>query len=268
MFIIKILGEFNQFNEMNITIKSALEQEKMRLAGRLAASVLDMIGEFVTPGITTEELDNICHSYIVDNLSAIPAPLNYKGFPKSICTSVNHVVCHGIPGEKILKNGDFLNIDITVIKDGYHGDTSRMFFVGKPKVLAKRLSDVSYNAMWLGIKEIKPGAQIGNIGYVIQKYVQENRFSVVREYCGHGIGKAFHEDPQILHYGNLGEGITLQEGMTITVEPMINSGKSDVKLLNDGWTVVTKDHSLSAQWEHTILVTKDGYEVLTLNDNI
>ena len=249
---------------MSITIKSKLEQDKMRVAGRLASNVLDMIDEFIVPGMTTGELDNICHDFITGPLEAIPAPLNYKGFPKSICTSVNHVVCHGIPGDKKLKNGDFLNIDITVIKDGYHGDTSRMFFIGEPKLLAKRVSDVAYNAMWLGIKEIKPGANLGNIGYVISEYVKKNRFSVVREYCGHGIGRVFHEDPQVLHYGTMGKGVELKEGMTITVEPMVNAGKSNVKLLADGWTIVTKDHSLSAQWEHTILVTKDGFEVLTL----
>ena len=241
---------------MNVTIKDAAEQEKMRVAGRLAADVLDMIGEHVVAGITTDELDQICHRFIVEEQDAIPAPLNYRGFPKSICTSVNHVVCHGIPGERVLKNGDALNIDITVIKDGFHGDTSRMFFVGKPSVLAERLTSVCYEAMWRGIEQIKHGARLGDIGAAVQTHVEKNRYSVVREYCGHGIGREFHEEPQT--------GFELQAGMTITVEPMVNAGKRHVKLLNDGWTVVTKDHSLSAQWEHTVLVTESGYEVLTL----
>ena len=249
---------------MNVTIKTPKEQDKMRLAGRLAADVLDMIGEHVESGITTDELDKICHEYITQELDAIPAPLNYRGFPKSICTSVNHVVCHGIPGERKLKSGDVVNIDITVIKDGFHGDTSRMFFVGKPSVQAERLSRVAYESMWLGIGEIAPGKFLGDIGEAIQKNVESNRFSVVREYCGHGIGRVFHEDPQVLHYGKAGTGLKLQAGMTMTVEPMVNAGKRHVRLLPDGWTVVTKDHSLSAQWEHTVLVTESGYEVLTL----
>lgn len=249
---------------MNITIKTPEEQEKMRIAGRLAASVLDMISTKIVAGISTDELDRICHDHIVNSLDSIPAPLNYRGFPKSICTSVNHVVCHGIPGDRVLKNGDTLNIDITVIKDGYHGDTSRMFFVGPVQVLAERVARVAYEAMWLGIKEIRPGTHLGDIGDSIQQHVEANRFSVVREYCGHGIGRGFHEDPQVLHYGKRGIGVELESGMTITVEPMVNAGKRHVKLLNDGWTVVTKDHSLSAQWEHTVLVTDDGYEVLTL----
>jgi methionyl aminopeptidase len=249
---------------MNVTIKTPKEQDKMRLAGRLAADVLDMIGEHVESGITTDELDKICHEYITQTLDAIPAPLNYRGFPKSICTSVNHVVCHGIPGERKLKSGDVVNIDITVIKDGFHGDTSRMFFVGKPSVQAERLSRVAYESMWLGIGEIAPGKFLGDIGEAIQKNVESNRFSVVREYCGHGIGRVFHEDPQVLHYGKAGTGLKLQAGMTMTVEPMVNAGKRHVRLLPDGWTVVTKDHSLSAQWEHTVLVTESGYEVLTL----
>ena len=249
---------------MNVTIKTPEEQDKMRVAGRLAADVLDMIGERVEPGITTNELDRICHEYITQELDAIPAPLNYRGFPKSICTSVNHVVCHGIPGERKLKSGDVVNIDITVIKDGFHGDTSRMFFVGKPSVQAERLSRVAYESMWLGIGEIAPGKFLGDIGEAIQKNVESNRFSVVREYCGHGIGRVFHEDPQVLHYGKAGTGLKLQAGMTMTVEPMVNAGKRHVRLLPDGWTVVTKDHSLSAQWEHTVLVTESGYEVLTL----
>ena len=236
----------------------------MRVAGRLAASVLDMIGEHVKPGVSTEELDRICHKFIVEELDAVPAPLNYRGFPKSICTSVNHVVCHGIPGERKLKNGDAVNIDITVIKDGFHGDTSRMFFVGKAEVLGERLSRICYEAMWLGIEQIHAKARLGDIGAAVQAHVEKNRFSVVREYCGHGIGRGFHEDPQVLHFGQPNTGVELSEGMTITVEPMVNAGKRHVKLLNDGWTVVTKDHSLSAQWEHTVLVTKSGYEVLTL----
>ena len=249
---------------MKVTIKTPEEQDKMRVAGRLAADVLDMIGEFVRPGVTTEELDRVCHRFITEVQDAIPAPLNYRGFPKSICTSVNHVVCHGIPGERTLKSGDALNIDVTVIKDGFHGDTSRMFLVGKPGIQAERLSQVAFESMWLGIEEIAPGKRLGDIGAAIQKNVESNRFSVVREYCGHGIGRVFHEDPQVLHYGTPGTGFELQTGMTITVEPMVNAGKRHVRLLPDGWTVVTKDHKLSAQWEHTVLVTDTGYEVLTL----
>ena len=251
---------------MTATIKSSLEQDKMRVAGRLAARVLDMIGDHVRPGVSTGELDRICHEYIVGELDAIPAPLNYRGFPKSICTSVNHVVCHGIPGERKLRNGDAVNIDITVIKDEFHGDTSRMFLVGKPGILGRRLARVCYDAMWLGIRQIRPGAFLGDIGNAIQTHVERNRFSVVREYCGHGIGRGFHEDPQVLHYGRPGTGMRLEEGMTITVEPMVNAGSRHVRLLNDGWTVVTRDHSLSAQWEHTVLVTADGFEVLTLGE--
>ncbi len=249
---------------MTVTIKSADEQDKMRTAGRLAADVLDMIGDYVKPGVTTDELNGICHDYITGVQDAIPAPLNYRGFPKSICTSVNHVVCHGIPGERRLKSGDAVNIDVTVIKDGYHGDTSRMFFVGKPGVQAKRLAETAFDAMWLGIRELAPGKQLGDIGAAIQQHVEKHRFSVVREYCGHGIGRAFHEDPQVLHYGRRGTGLELRAGMTLTVEPMVNAGKPAVRLLPDGWTVVTKDHSLSAQWEHTVLITDNGYEVLTL----
>jgi methionyl aminopeptidase len=251
---------------MNVTIKTPEEQEKMRVAGRLAADVLDMIGAHVDAGITTAELDRICHDFIVEKQGAIPAPLNYRGFPKSICTSVNHVVCHGIPGDKRLKSGDCVNIDITVIKDGFHGDTSRMFFVGKPSIQAERLARVAREAMWLGIQQIVPGKKLGDIGNAIQQYVEKNRFSVVREYCGHGIGKEFHEDPQVLHYGKPDTGMVLQPGMTMTVEPMINAGRRHVRLLPDGWTVVTKDHSLSAQWEHTVLVTESGFEVLTLGN--
>ena len=249
---------------MSVTIKTPEQQDKMRVAGRLAADVLDMIEIYVKPGVRTDELDRICHEYITQDQDAIPAPLNYRGFPKSICTSVNHVVCHGIPGDKTLKSGDAVNIDITVIKDGFHGDTSRMFFVGKPNIQAKRLSDIAFESMWLGIQELAPGKRLGDVGAAVQKNVESNRFSVVREYCGHGIGEGFHEDPQVLHYGKRGTGLELCEGMTLTVEPMVNAGKANVRLLPDGWTVVTKDHSLSAQWEHTCLVTKDGFEVLTL----
>jgi len=251
-------------NHMNVIIKTTEEQHKMRLAGRLAADVLDMIGEHVRPGVSTEELDRICHQFITETQDAIPAPLNYRGFPKSICTSVNHVVCHGIPGQRTLKADDAVNIDITVIKDGYHGDTSRMFFAGKPGVQAERLASIAYESMWLGIEQIAPGKRLGDIGNAVQQHVEKNRFSVVREYCGHGIGRIFHEDPQVLHYGQAGTGYELREGITLTVEPMVNAGKRDVRLLPDGWTVVTKDHKLSAQWEHTVLVTADGFEVLTL----
>jgi len=252
---------------MTVTIKTADEQDKMRVAGRLAAEVLDMIADYVKPGVTTGELDRICHDYITDVQGAIPAPLNYRGFPKSICTSVNHVVCHGIPGDRRLKAGDAVNIDITVIKDGFHGDTSRMFFAGKPGVLAQRLADVAFESMWLGIEQLAPGKHLGDVGAAIQHHVEKNRFSVVREYCGHGIGRVFHEDPQVLHYGSPGTGMELRAGMTLTVEPMVNAGKASVKLLPDGWTVVTKDHSLSAQWEHTVLITETGHEVLTLGAN-
>ncbi len=250
-----------------VDIKSSSDVKKMRVAGKLASDVLVMIGSFVRPGVSTEELDQICHDYIVNDQKAIPAPLNYKGFPKSICTSVNHQVCHGIPATtKILKNGDILNIDITVIKDGFHGDTSKMFYVGEPSILADRLCKVTQECMYKAISIVKPGLHIGNIGAVIQEHAHENNFSVVRDYCGHGIGKNFHEAPQILHYGVKETGMKLKEGMTFTIEPMINSGKYKTKLLSDGWTVVTQDHSLSAQWEHTILVTNNGYEVLTIRN--
>ncbi len=249
---------------MTVTIKTPDEQEKMRAAGRLAADVLDMIADHVRPGVTTGELDRLCHDYITAVQGAVPAPLNYRGFPKSICTSVNHVVCHGIPGDKKLKSGDAVNIDVTVIKDGWHGDTSRMFLVGKPGIQAERLAQVAFDAMWRGIEELGPGKHLGDVGEAIQTFVEKHRFSVVREYCGHGIGRIFHEDPQVLHYGRRDTGLELKPGMTMTVEPMINAGKRHVKLLNDGWTVVTKDHSLSAQWEHTVLITNSGYEVLTL----
>ena len=248
---------------MPVHIKTAAEIDKMRTAGRLAAAVLQMIEPHVKPGVTTGELDAICHDFIVNTQHAIPAPLNYRGFPKSVCTSVNHVVCHGIPGNKKLKPGDIINIDVTVIKDSYHGDTSKMFFVGKPSIMAKRLVDTTYDCMRAGIDMVKPGVHLGDIGYVIQCHAESHNYSVVREYCGHGIGREFHEDPQILHYGEKGTGMLLEEGMTFTIEPMINAGKRQVKLLADDWTVVTRDRSLSAQWEHTILVTREGHEVLT-----
>jgi methionyl aminopeptidase len=249
---------------MSVQIKTPEAIERMRVAGRLAADVLDMIGPHVQPGITTDELDAICHDYITRVQEAVPAPLNYRGFPRSICTSVNHQVCHGIPGNKRLKRGDIVNVDITVLKAGYHGDTSKMFFVGEGSVLARRLVNVTREAMFQGIRAVRPGATLGDVGHAIQRFVESQGYSVVREYCGHGIGREFHEDPQVLHYGKPGEGLTLLPGMCFTVEPMVNAGKRFIKLLPDGWTVVTKDRSLSAQWEHTILVTEDGHEILTL----
>jgi methionyl aminopeptidase len=249
---------------MSVQIKTPEAIERMRVAGRLAADVLDMIEPHVQPGVTTDELDAICHDFITQVQKAVPAPLNYRGFPKSICTSVNHQVCHGIPGNKRLKRGDILNVDITVIKDGYHGDTSKMFYVGEPSVLARRLVNVTREAMFRGIRAVHPGATLGDIGHAIQQFVESQGYSVVREYCGHGIGREFHEDPQVLHYGKPGEGLMLLPGMCFTIEPMVNAGKRFIKLQPDGWTVVTKDRSLSAQWEHTILVTEDGHEVLTL----
>ena len=251
-------------DKMSIILKTAEDIEKMRVAGQLAAEQLKMIAEHVKPGVTTDELNDICHDYTVNVQQAVPAPLNYHGFPKSICTSVNHQVCHGIPSDKKLKKGDIVNIDVTVIKDGYHGDTSKMFFVGEPSVLAQRICRVAHECMKLGIEMVKPGLHLGDIGHAIQKHAESKNYSVVREYCGHGIGQVFHEEPQVLHYGEPGTGIILEPGMTFTIEPMINAGKRQVKLLKDGWTVVTKDRSLSAQWEHTIAVTEDGYEVLTL----
>ncbi|HMD55213.1 MAG TPA: type I methionyl aminopeptidase [Phycisphaerae bacterium] len=255
---------------MNITIKRPEEIEKMRIVGILAAEVLDFIAPHVKPGITTGELDRLCHDYIVNVQHTIPAPLNYAPsgyppFPKSICTSVNHVVCHGVPGEKKLKSGDIINIDITVIKDGWHGDTSRMFYVGPPSVQAKRLCEITHDCMWRGIGKVRAGARLGDIGHAIQNFAEEHGFSVVREFCGHGIGRRFHEDPQILHYGHPGTGLVMEAGMTFTVEPMINAGAAPIRQLADGWTIVTKDHSLSAQWEHTVLVTPQGFEVLTLS---
>jgi|TARA_B110000259_G_scaffold186424_1_gene237620 methionyl aminopeptidase len=256
---------------MTVNIKTKEDIKKMRIAGRLASEVLDYITNFVKPNISTGEIDRLCHEYMVSIQKTIPAPLNYappghSPYPKSICTSVNNQICHGIPGEKILKKGDVINIDITVIKDGYHGDTSRMFYVGEPSIQAKRLCEITYESMWLGIKKVKPGNYLGDIGFTIQKHAEQNGFSVVREFCGHGIGKVFHEDPQVLHYGNPGQGLKLEAGMVFTIEPMINAGKKDIKMLPDGWTVVTKDRSLSAQWEHTILVTEESYEVMTVSD--
>ncbi|MFP4079565.1 MAG: type I methionyl aminopeptidase [Ectothiorhodospira sp.] len=249
---------------MPVSLKTPEEIEKMRVAGRMAAEVLEMIEPHVRVGVTTDALDRLCHEHIVNVQKATPAPLNYRGFPRSICTSLNHQVCHGIPGERQLKDGDILNIDITVIHDGYHGDTSRMFVVGKPSVKARRVVEVAHEALWHGIRRVAPGVRLGDIGHAIQTYVEAERCSVVREYCGHGIGREFHEDPQVLHFGKPGEGLELQPGMTFTIEPMVNLGKRHTKLLADGWTVVTKDHSLSAQWEHTLLVTGDGHEILTL----
>lgn len=259
---------------MSVVIKSPAEIEKMRVAGRLAAEVLDFIEPHVQPGVTTEELDRLCHEYMVKEQGTIPAPLNYTPpgympYPKAICTSVNHQVCHGIPGPKPLKRGDIVNIDITVIKDGYHGDTSRMFIVGgEASIQAKRLCQITYECMWLGIAQVKPGAQLGDIGAVIQKHAEGNGFSVVREFCGHGIGAKFHEEPQVVHYGRPGTGLTLREGMIFTIEPMINAGKAAISELPDGWTIVTRDRSLSAQWEHTVLVTANGYEILTVSPHM
>src|SRR6266536_6697090 len=255
---------------MSVSLKSAEDVAKMRVAGTLAAEVLDYIAPHVTAGVTTGELDRLCHEYMVDVQGTIPAPLNYappgyQPYPASICTSVNHVVCHGIPNDKRLKAGDIVNIDVTVIRDGFHGDTSRMYFVGKPPTHAQRLAETCFEAMWRGIETVKPGTRLGDIGHAIQSFVEERNYTVVREYCGHGIGRVYHEDPQVLHYGEPGTGFELKSGMTFTVEPMVNAGKRHVRLLPDGWTVVTKDHSLSAQWEHTVLVTPTGYEVLTLS---
>lgn len=255
---------------MPIEIKSADELAGMREAGRLAASVLEMIGPHIRAGVTTGEIDRVCHEFIVEALDCVPAPLNYtnsphqRPFPRSICTSVNHVVCHGIPSEtKALKDGDIVNVDVTVIRNGFHGDTSKMFFVGTPSVLARRLVEVTQECLYRGMAMVRPGARLGDIGFAIQSHAEAQRFSVVREYCGHGIGRRFHEDPQILHYGRPGTGAELAPGMTFTIEPMINAGARFVKLLPDAWTVVTKDHKLSAQWEHTLAVTETGYEVLT-----
>ena len=252
---------------MSVQIKTSDEIEKMRAAGRLAAQVLEMIEEHVRPGVSTEELDTICHQFIADH-GAVPAPLNYKGFPKSVCISVNQVICHGIPNDKkLLKNGDILNIDVTVIKDGYHGDTSRMFIAGNANPAAERLIRITRECLFKGIELVRPGARLGDIGAAIQKHAESNHYSIVREYCGHGIGKGFHEEPQVMHFGKPGTGLELQEGMTFTIEPMVNQGKRHSKVLPDGWTVVTRDRKLSAQWEHTILVTADGHEILTLRSD-
>jgi methionyl aminopeptidase len=249
---------------MQVKPKTLDEQEKLRIAGRLAADVLDMIGEHVKPGASTDELDQLCHDYIVNVQRSIPANVGYRGFPKTVCTSVNHVVCHGIPNDRRLKQGDIVNIDVAIIKDGFHGDTSRMYYAGQPPVLAQRLTQVCREAMHRGIEAVRPGAHLGDIGHAIQSHTEGAGYSVVREYCGHGIGRIYHEDPQVLHYGEAGTGIELLPGMVFTIEPMINAGKRHTRLLPDGWTVVTKDHSLSAQWEHMVLVTPNGHEVLTL----
>ena len=249
---------------MPVKLNTAEELEKMRIVGAMAAEQLEMIEEHIQPGITTGELDRICHAYTVEKQGATPAPLNYRGFPKSICTSVNHVVCHGIPSDdKVLKDGDIINIDVTPIYDGYHGDTSKTFIVGKGSVLAERLVQTCQECLYRGIRMVKPGNKLGDIGHVIQKHAEKHRYSIVREYCGHGIGDVFHDEPQVLHYGKKGTGLELKAGMIFTIEPMINAGKATVKLLPDNWTVVTKDHKLTAQWEHTIAVTETGYEILT-----
>ena len=257
---------------MSVTIKNEDDIRKMRVAGKLAAEVLDFITPHVQPGVTTEEIDRLCHDYMVNVQDTVPAPLNYAPpghapYPKSICTSINKQICHGSPSDSVLKKGDVVNIDITVIKEGYHGDTSRMFYVGEPSIQAKRLCEITYQSMWKGIREVRPGARLGDIGFSIQHFAESHGFSIVREFCGHGIGKVFHEEPQVLHYGKKGTGLELKEGMTFTIEPMVNAGKKDIRMMPDGWTVVTKDRSLSAQWEHTILVTKDGYEVLTVSEH-
>jgi len=255
---------------MAVVLKSPEEIGRMRIAGKLASEVLDFITPHVRAGVTTGKLNDLCHDYMVRVQQTVPAPLNYappgyKPFPKSICTSVNHQVCHGVPGERVLKAADILNVDITVIKDGYHGDCSRMFYVGEPSIQARRLVDVTHECMWLGIQAVRPGARLGDLGAAIQAHAEKHGFSVVREFCGHGIGRKFHEEPQVLHYGKPGTGLVLEPGMTFTVEPMINAGKPGIRELADGWTIVTKDHSLSAQWEHTVAVTEDGFEVLTIS---
>lgn len=249
---------------MTVNLKTPQDIEKMRVAGRLAAEVLDLIGPYVKPGVTTAELDRICHDHIVKVQGAVPANVGYRGFPKTVCTSVNNVICHGIPSEgKVLKDGDIVNIDVTVIKDGWHGDTSRMYCAGTPSVMARRLIEATYEAMWRGIRAVKPGATLGDVGHAIQQYAESERFSVVREYCGHGIGKVYHDEPQVLHYGQRNAGLPLKEGMIFTIEPMLNAGKRHTRQLDDGWTVLTADGSLSAQWEHMVVVTAKGYEILT-----
>ncbi|MEQ8666691.1 MAG: type I methionyl aminopeptidase [Rhodospirillales bacterium] len=252
------------YDQKQIKIHTAEEFDGMRRAGKLAAETLDMITEHVVPGVTTGKLDDLCHAFILDH-GAIPAPLGYRGFPKSICTSVNHVVCHGIPGDKVLREGDMINIDVTVIVDGWHGDTSRMYFAGSPKVKAAKLVDATFTAMWEGINVVRPGATTGDIGHAIQSFAEDLKYGVVRDFCGHGLGRVFHDLPNILHYGKPGEGYRLEEGMFFTIEPMINAGRIDVKILEDGWTAVTRDKSLSAQFEHSIAVTADGFEVFTLS---
>jgi methionyl aminopeptidase len=255
---------------MSVTLKGPEEIERMRVAGRLAGEVLDFIAPHVRAGVTTAQLNDLCHDFMVNVQGSVPAPLHYappgyKPFPRSICTSVNHQVCHGVPGERVLRPGDILNIDITVIKDGFHGDCSRMFYVGEPSIQARRLVEVTYECMWQGIRQVRPGGRLGDLGAAIQRHAEKHGFSVVREFCGHGIGRRFHEEPQVLHYGKPGTGLELEPGMTFTVEPMINAGKPAIRELADGWTIVTKDHSLSAQWEHTVLVTAEGFEILTVS---
>lgn len=251
-----------QYNN-SITIHTPDDFEGMRKAGHLAARTLDHIAPYVKAGVTTDELNDVCHTFILDH-GAIPAPLNYKGFPKSICTSVNHVVCHGIPSAKKLQNGDILNIDITVILDGWFGDTSRMFTIGKVPIKAQKLIDVTYEAMMRGIEIVRPGAHLGDIGHAIQSFVEPKGFSVVRDFCGHGLGRVFHAPPEVLHFGTPHTGLELQEGMFFTIEPMINAGRYEVKILQDGWTAVTRDKSLSAQFEHSLGVTATGVEIFTL----
>jgi methionyl aminopeptidase len=256
---------------VSISIKDSEDIAKMRVAGRLAAEVLDFITPHVKPGVSTGELDQLCHDYMVNVQGSVPAPLNYAPpghtpYPKSICTSVNHQVCHGVPGDKVLKNGDIVNLDITVIKEGYHGDTSRMYYAGEPSIQARRLCNITFEAMWRGIMKVKPGAYLGDVGHAIQTYAESQGYSVVREFCGHGIGKKFHEEPQVLHYGRPSTGVKLTPGMIFTIEPMINAGRREIRQLGDGWTIVTRDHSLSAQWEHTVLVTETGFEVLTVSE--
>jgi methionyl aminopeptidase len=252
---------------MAISLKTPEQIAKMRIAGRLAAEVLDMITEYVVPGVTTDELNTICHNHIVNIQKGVPATLGYRGFTKSICTSINQQICHGIPNDKPLKKGDIVNIDVTVIKDGWFGDTSRMYYVGSVQPHAQRLCEAAYESMVRGIEVVRPGVTLGDVGHAIQVFAEGKHYSVVQEYCGHGIGSSFHEDPQVLHYGKPGEGVKLRAGMTFTIEPMINQGKRHAKVLADGWTVVTKDRSLSAQWEHTILVTESGFELLTISSD-
>ena len=247
-----------------ITIHNPEDFEGMREAGRLAAETLDMITPYVVPGVTTEELDRLCHDFIVDH-GAVPAPLNYRGYPKSICTSINHVICHGIPCDKRLRDGDILNIDVTVILNEWYGDTSRMYWAGNPGVKARKLTDITFESLWRGIEVVRPGATLGDVGHAIQSFVEQHRCSVVRDFCGHGLGRVFHAPPNVVHYGRPGEGVVLREGMFFTIEPMINTGRHEVRMLNDGWTAVTKDRSLSAQFEHSIAVTADGYEIFTLS---